>query len=55
VKNKPKQIMKRNSQSNTILIDEIGGKSQFQKKRKNKLVGLTRQTHDPSHETGTTQ
>jgi hypothetical protein len=54
VKNKPKQIMKHNSQSNTILIDEIGGKSQLKKKKKNKSVGLTRQNHDPSHETGTT-
>jgi hypothetical protein len=31
MKNKPKQIMKSNSQSNTILIDEIEKKSQLKK------------------------
>ena len=43
--------MKPNSQLNTKLIDEIGKKSQF---KKNESIGLTRQTHDPSHETRTT-
>jgi flagellar biosynthesis GTPase FlhF len=32
MKNKLKQVMKPNSQSNTILIDEIGKKSQLKKK-----------------------
>ena len=51
---KLKQIMKLNSQSNTILINEIRKKSQLKKKRENESIGLTRQTHDPSHETRTT-
>jgi len=46
--------MKRNSQSNIILIDEIEKKNQLKKKRKNKLIGLTRQTRDPCHKTWTT-
>jgi hypothetical protein len=36
MKNKPKQIMKLNSQLNIILIDEIKKKSQLKKKRKKK-------------------
>jgi hypothetical protein len=48
--------MKPNSQSNTMLIDEIEKKkSQLTKKRKNKLNRLTYQICNPSHETGTTQ
>jgi len=40
VKNKPKQIMKRNSQSNTILIDEIGGGGESIKKKREKTSQL---------------
>jgi DNA-binding XRE family transcriptional regulator len=54
MKNKPKQIMKSNSQSNTILINEIRKKNQLKKERKNKSIGLTRQTRDSGHEIGTT-
>jgi hypothetical protein len=39
VKNKPKQIMKRNFQSNTILIDEIREKSQLKKREKISQLG----------------
>jgi len=39
MKNKPKQIMKSNSQSNTILINEIIKKiNQLKKERKNKSI-----------------
>jgi len=34
MKNKPKQITKPNSQSNTILINEIGKKNQLKKREK---------------------
>jgi len=40
MKNKPKQIMKPNSQLNTILIDKILGGSQLKKERKNKSIRL---------------
>jgi hypothetical protein len=46
--------MKRNSQSNIILIDEIEKKKSIKKKRKKELIGLTRQTRDPCHKTWTT-
>jgi hypothetical protein len=39
--------MKPNSQLNTKLIDEIEKKKSIKKKRKNELIGLNRQTHDP--------
>jgi hypothetical protein len=44
--------MKSNSQLNTILIDEIGKKKSIKKERKNESIRLT---HNPSHETRTTQ
>ena len=46
--------MKSNSQPNTILNDEIGGKESI-KKKKTKSIRLTRQTRNPGHETRTTQ
>jgi hypothetical protein len=52
MKNKPKQIMKPNSQLNIILIDEFGKKESIKKKKKNKSIRLTR---DPGHKTSTTQ
>jgi hypothetical protein len=56
MKNKLKHVMKPNSQSNTILIDEIGKKKSIKKKgRKNKSIKLTCQTCDSGYETGTTQ
>jgi hypothetical protein len=56
MKNKLKQVMKPNSQSNTILIDEIGKKNQLKKRgRKNESIELTCQTCDSGHEMGTTQ
>jgi hypothetical protein len=51
MKNKQKQIIKLNSQLNTILIDEIG-KNHLKKERENELIRLTR---DLNHETKTTQ
>jgi hypothetical protein len=45
--------MKSNSQPNTILNDEIGGKESI--KKKTKSIRLTRQTRNPGHETRTTQ
>jgi hypothetical protein len=36
MKNKSKQIMKSNSQSNTILIDKIGVKKSIKKEREKK-------------------
>jgi len=50
MKNKLKQIIKSNSQSNTILIDEIK-KNQLKKKR-NESIGLT---CNLGHETGIIQ
>jgi len=49
--------MKPDSQSNTVLIDEIEEKKSkpTKKERKNELVELTCQTHDLGHETRTTQ
>lgn len=47
--------MKPNSQSNTILIDEIGEKTNYNKKTKTDSIGLTYQTHNPSHEIRITQ
>jgi hypothetical protein len=44
--------MKPNSQSNTILNDEIEKKVN---KKITESIKLTCQSHDPSHETGTTQ
>ena len=44
--------MKYNSQLNTILIGEIGGKGQLKNKRKNESIILTR---DPDYETEATQ
>jgi hypothetical protein len=54
MKNNLKQIMKPNSQSNTILIDEIEKKRSI-KKRENELIWLTRQTSDSGYETRITQ
>jgi hypothetical protein len=47
--------MKPNSQSNTILNDEIVKKKSIKKRKKPKSTRLTRQTCDPVHETRTTQ
>jgi hypothetical protein len=53
--------MKSNSQSNAILINEIGKKSQLkrererERERENESIGLTRQINNSSHETRTTQ
>ena len=49
--------MKPDSQSNTILINEIKEEKSLltKKERKNESVGLTCQTHDLGHETRTTQ
>jgi len=40
MKNKPKQIMKLNSQLNTILIEEIEETKLIKKKRKNEPIRL---------------
>jgi hypothetical protein len=40
-----------NSQSNTILNDEIEEKSIKNRERKNESIGLTHQTPDSGHET----
>lgn len=53
MKNKPKQIIKPNSQSNTTLIEEIRKKKSI-KKRENELIGLTCQTYDLGHKMKTT-
>jgi hypothetical protein len=56
MKNKSKQIMKSNSQLNTILIDKIGVKESIKKKReKNESITLTDQIRDLSHEMRITQ
>jgi hypothetical protein len=56
MKNKSKQIMKSNSQLNTILIDKIGVKESIKKKeKKNESIKLTRQIRDLSHEMRITQ
>jgi hypothetical protein len=47
--------MKSNSQSNTILNDEIEKKIIKKKKKKTKSTGSTYQTRILGHETGTTQ
>lgn len=54
MKNKPKQIIKPNSQSNTTLIDEIRKKIVNKKERKNELIELTCQTYDRGHKIETT-
>ena len=52
MKNKLKQIIKSNSQSNTILIDEMFLKKSIKKRERNDSIGSTR---NPGHETGITQ
>jgi len=55
IKNKSKQIMKSNFQSNTILNDEFGGGESIKNKKNIESIGLTQQTRNPSYEMGITQ
>jgi hypothetical protein len=47
--------MNHNSQSNTILNDDIRKKPIKKKRKIIESIGLTIQTRDSGHETGTTQ